>query len=146
MPACAANSAASELNDDRGGEEVRHSSVDDRDEAMCIRAYLEELTSSFNPPAVVSQGPESVESIAARVFDVITSRDFCYLSKSRAAMYRAAALPLFAEAIRRGYPIHLFYDIGGGYQATVRPDADELLLDVGLAELLVLRQMHDIAI
>jgi hypothetical protein len=124
---------------------VRHSSVDERDEAMCIRAYLEELTSSFNPPVVVSREPEAVESMAARVFDVITNRDFCYLSKSRAAMYRAAALPLFAEAIRRGDSIHLFYDIGGGYHATVRPGEEELIFDVGLAELLVLRQVADFA-
>ena len=120
-------------------------SVDDRDETPHIRAYLEELTASFNPSPVVSREPKHHESLAARVFDVITGRDFCYLSKARAAMYRDAALSMFAETIRRGEPIHLFYDIGGGYHASVRPGEEELIFNVGLAEFLVLRQVIDFA-
>ena len=122
-----------------------HPSVDGRDEATWIRWYLEEMTSSFTPRSVPARASESVESVAARVFDVITSRDFCYLSKSRAATYRNDALCWFEQAIRRGEPIHLFYDIGGGYHASIRPGEEELMFDVGLAELLVLRQAADFA-
>jgi hypothetical protein len=52
---------------------------------------------------------------------------------------------LFAEAIRRGDPLHLFYDIGGGYHASVRPGEEDLTFEVGLAELLVLHQVTDFA-
>jgi hypothetical protein len=49
------------------------------------------------------------------------------------------------EAVRRNDPIRFFYDIGGGYHATTRPGEEDLLFDVGLAELLVLSQVADFA-
>ena len=106
---------------------MRNLSTDPQDETASIRAYLEELASGFTAPPVVPSSPdcfrasEDHESIAARVFDVLTSRDFCYLGKARAAMYRDDALAWFKTTIGRNEPIHLFFDIGGGYHASVRP-------------------------
>lgn len=130
---------------------MRNLSTDPQDETASIHSYLEELASGFTAPPVVPSSPdcfrasEDHESIAARVFDVLTSRDFCYLGKARAAMYRDDALAWFKTTIGRNAPIHLFFDIGGGYHASVRPGEDELIFDVGLAELLVLRQVTDFA-
>ena len=130
---------------------MRSLSADPQNDAASVREYLEELVSGFHAPAAclpppdVSRDLDDHAAIAARVFDVLTSRDFCYLGKARAATYREDALAWFTKAIDRSEPIHLFYDIGGGYHASVRPGEDELVFEVGLAELLVLRQVADFA-
>jgi hypothetical protein len=85
------------------------------------------------------------QAVPGRVFDILTSRDFCYLSKSRVAAYREHILRLIAGAVHASEPIPFFYDLGGGYHAATSPGKDHLSFDVGLAELLVLRQVSSFA-
>ena len=110
-----------------------------------IETYLRDVTSRFTAWPAASCEPIAPELIATRVFEVLTSRDFCYLSRARAAVYRDAVLTSISEAVSCNRPIPFFYDIGAGYHASIRPGKDDLLFDVGLAELLVLSQVADFA-
>ena len=111
-------------------------------EGTALRAYLAAVMAalSASPPA----GAEgvAVEEISERVFEVLTGRDFCYLSKIKIAPYRASVLALIRGMVRAAEPIRFYYDLGAGYHATTHPGEEELCFDVGLAELLVLRQVR----
>lgn len=120
--------------------------AEEQGEIPRLKAYLEAVVSNLRgapdsaPPGVVepAQAPQ-------RVFDALTNREFCYLSKTRVAPYRVNVLEAVAEAQRRGAPVHFFYDLGGGYHASTQPGQEDLSFDVGLAELLVLGQISTFA-
>jgi hypothetical protein len=88
-----------------------------------------------------SPGPE----LADALFTLVTSREFCYLGRRRTEPYRAATTALIARRVERGEPLRFFYDIGPGYHASLDPDTTGLGFDVGLAELLILRQIAALA-
>jgi len=56
------------------------------------------------------------------------------------ATYREPVLELLAASVRRREPLGFYYDIGGGYHASIRPGSEAVSFDVGLAELFVLSQ------
>ena len=108
-------------------------------------AIVEEYLLAMRPPQV-SEGVNAAnqvepERVAAQIFDVLTQREYCYLSKSRAAQYRANALAVFGNAIAGQKPVHIFFDLGGGYHASLRPGFRPLDFSVGLAEWFVLGQI-----
>jgi len=108
-------------------------------------AAIEEYLTAMRPPQVC-EGAQAVsivepERVAAQIFDLLTQREYCYLSKSRVAPYRANALAAFVEAIAQQKPIHIFLDLGGGYHASLRPGFRPLDFSVGLAEWFVLGQI-----
>ena len=76
------------------------------------------------------------------MFDVLTSREYCYLSSARVAPYREEILGFISTAVAKGEPIRFYFDIGGGYHATLEPGVAKLCFDVGLAELMILRQIR----
>jgi hypothetical protein len=82
---------------------------------------------------------------ADSVFDLLSDRDYCYLSRSRVARYRASAVAWIERAIRKGEPIDIWYDLGAGYHASIEPGIREPSFDVGLGELFVLRQIASFA-
>jgi hypothetical protein len=82
---------------------------------------------------------------ADAVFDLLTDRDYCYLSKSRAALYRPSAVACIESAILKGEPIDISYDLGAGYHASIEPGTREPSFEVGLGELFVLRQIASFA-
>lgn len=82
---------------------------------------------------------------ADSVFDVLSDRDYCYLSRSRAAPYRSSAVAWIEGAIQKGEPIDIWYDLGAGYHASIEPGTREPSFDVGLGELFVLRQIASFA-
>ncbi len=110
-------------------------------EPHALKSYLETLMSGLRPlPATPAAATDSGQ-MPEQVFEALTSRDFCYLSKTRVAPYRPSILAHVVEARRRASPIHFFYDLGGGYHASTRPGHEDLSFEVGLAELLVLSQV-----
>ena len=115
--------------------EVERQTVDEQ-----LNAYLERLMSGFPGPAAADAGAIDLATVPERVFDVLTGRDFCYLSKARVATYREPVLELLAASVRRREPLGFYYDIGGGYHASIRPGSEAVSFDVGLAELFVLSQ------
>jgi hypothetical protein len=82
---------------------------------------------------------------AHAIFDLLTDREYCYLSKSRVAPYRPAAIASIESAVRGGEPIDFSYDLGPGYHASIQPGVRELSFDVGLGELFVLGQIASFA-
>src|SRR6266545_2068105 len=82
---------------------------------------------------------------ADRVFDLLSGRDYCYLSRSRIGPYRSSAIASIESARRKGEPIDISYDLGAGYHASIEPGIREPSFDVGLGELFVLRQVASFA-
>jgi len=111
-----------------------------------LKAYLERLMDGLVHPAKPDEGETvALEAVPARAFSVLTSRDFCYLSKARVAPYREDILSRLARSVRGAEPLAFYYDIGGGYHASLRPGTDAVSFDVGLAELFVLSQVSEFA-
>jgi hypothetical protein len=106
-----------------------------------FRGYLQEAMAVFSEPL-----PRCAEPITAdlpeRIFDVLTSREYCYLSSARVAPYREEILGFISTAVAKVEPIRFYFDIGGGYHATLEPGVAKLCFDVGLAELMILRQIR----
>jgi hypothetical protein len=114
---------------------------DGQAEMDALKGYLEALMSGFRPTALTPDDATDSGQIPEKVFEVLTSRDFSYLSKTRVAPYRPSILAHVVEAQRRASPIHFFYDLGGGYHASTRPGHEDVSFEVGLAELFVLSQI-----
>jgi hypothetical protein len=124
-----------------GASAPGHSSDGEQAEAAALQVYLEALMAGFS--ASTSTGAPSVRADGGpeAVVDLLTNRDFCYLSKSKVSGYRETILALVRDAMRRGESIHFYYDIGGGYHASTRPEKEGLCFEVGLGELFVLSQI-----
>lgn len=112
-----------------------------REEIATLKAYLEGLMVAFRSPLVTHDEALDAQKVSEKVFDVLTSREYCYLSKSRASAYQESVLPTANSAVRQGEPIRFYYDLGGGYHASTNPGEEEPSFDVGLAEFFVLRQI-----
>ena len=112
-----------------------------REPRLEVHRYLVEIMAGI---ARVSEGPgvvEARESLAGEIFDLLTSREFCYLGRARTAPYRDEVSGLIQRRMQRGEALRFFYDIGPGYHASTRPGALPLRFDVGLSELLILHQI-----
>ena len=81
------------------------------------------------------------ETLAGEIFTILTSREFCYLSRTRTAPYRDHTVGLLAGNIRGAEPVRFYYDIGAGYHASIEPEASGLVFAVGFSELCVLSQI-----
>ena len=81
------------------------------------------------------------DEVAEAIFDLVTSRRFCYLGRTKTAPYRADTLELLRRRMAMAEPFRFFYDIGPGYHASLRPEELPLRFDVGLSELLILFQI-----
>ena len=106
-----------------------------------VRDYLVETMADLRPPAPVALPPGDAEALADKVFALMTSREFCYLSRTRTARYREQTVSLMQRRIGLGEPFRFFYDIGPGYHASLRPGESGLRFHLGLSELLILRQI-----
>jgi hypothetical protein len=106
-----------------------------------IRRYLQEVMTDH-----AGRGGQGEVADASRlpglIFGIQTRREFCYLSGARVAPYRETALMRIGECVGGGEPVRYCLDIGGGYHASLRPGTEELSFEVGLGELLLLRQIR----
>lgn len=105
----------------------------------CVAALMADLT---RPRIVNTSQGASRSTLAAEIFGIQTRREFCYLSHARTEPYRAAALDSINRDLAANRPVRYYYDIGGGYHASLRPGIDPLCFDVGLGEVLLLRQIR----
>lgn len=107
-----------------------------------VRGYLVETMAELRAPlAAAPTAPTSADDLAERIFALVTSREFCYLSRTRTAQYREATVQLMRRRIALAEPFRFFYDIGPGYHASLRPGEDPLRFHLGLSELLILAQI-----
>lgn len=127
---------------------ARSASVGDRSAVDgLVESYVRDLMVSFTlprsgirdavPAAIATRPPVRAE----RLFELFTRREFCYLSRRSSAPYRDQVLPWLLSAIAHDRAIDCYYDIGGGYHASVRPGLSALSFHVGLGELMILRQI-----
>jgi hypothetical protein len=79
---------------------------------------------------------------ATDIFDLLVSRPFCYLSKSRTQTHRSKAIEYLEMCMKSDRIIHFSYNIGGGYHASLDPGTMSVSFDVGLGELLLLYQIQ----
>jgi len=76
------------------------------------------------------------------LFRLLTKREYCYLSTRRVEPYREQAIESLGEDVRAGRPLRFYYDIGGGYHASIDPASVAALnFSVGLGELCILSQI-----
>jgi len=107
-----------------------------------VVAYVRGLMHALRPEPHGPNGTAARQSLAEPIFRLLTSRPFCYLSRSRVAMYRDAVLASLREDLQAGRPLRFFYDIGGGYHASRDPwEEGHLSFDAGLGELCILAQI-----
>ena len=88
-------------------------------------------------------GAEPVASvdIPAVIFSVLTSREFCYLGRTKTEPYRDQVERTLADDVGRGEPVRFYYDLGAGYHASVDPHTSGLVFSAGFSELCVLAQI-----
>lgn len=110
--------------------------------AIDYRAYLLETMATFRQLPAGPSEPMAAPDLPDRIFQVLTGRDYCYLSGARVAPYREEILGWISKAAAGRTPIRFFLDVGGGYHATLEPGAGPLSFGVGLAELMILRQIR----
>ena len=110
-------------------------------------SYLSDVMATFG----TTPRPEPAASAGAideHVFGLLVHRRYSYLGRTKAARYRQSVMPSIQDDVAHRRPIRFFFDIGPGYHASPEPGAAGLSFDVGLAELLMLRQvvMFDAAV
>lgn len=104
-----------------------------------IDAYLTDVMATIRSRA--APAVRAVPAADEAVFDLLTSRRFCYLGRRRTAPYRDATLALVRRDMEGGGPVRFYYDIGPGYHASTQPGKRDLVFDVGLSELLQIHQV-----
>jgi hypothetical protein len=107
-----------------------------------VLAYLNQLMRRFTDfgDQQVSRRVDA-STLPEQIFSILTSREFSYLSKTKAEPYKSSIVQYVDRAARSGKPLAFYYDIGGGYHASIRPGNSNLVFDVGLAEVFALAQI-----
>lgn len=108
-----------------------------------VRAYLGDVLTELRRTPLRAADPDHEDdaALADDIFSLVTSRQFCYLGRTKADRYREDVTAQLARRIAEDEPFRFFYDIGPGYHATTRPGLVPLRFDVGLSELLILTQV-----
>jgi len=110
-------------------------------ERDAVRSYLALVLADLHARQVDSAAITSPEGVAEQMIALQLSRPFSYLSRSRAAQYEARIRHHVVRSVDHDEAVPYFFDIGGGYHASLRPGVTPPSFDVGLAELLVLWQI-----
>jgi hypothetical protein len=124
--------------------------IDDRmsgmpEVASALRQYLETLFCESADAAISRMTSTGIALLPDRVFETLASREFCSVSLGRVAGCRDRVVASVTRALHRVEPIHFYYDLGGGYATSFRSGAARPQMDVGLGELLLLRQVTQLS-
>lgn len=119
-------------------ENLRFNSMNSED-VQAVR-YVSDVISEIDRCGAVRWNHQPVGQVPERIFEILTHRDFCYLSKTRVTPYKQDTLAHISRAIARGAPIPFYLDLGGGYHASLAADGTDLCFEPGLGELLVMQQ------
>lgn len=107
-----------------------------------IKTYLDQLMLSFQIKTKRNGVSSEIINVTEKVFEILTSRQFCYLGKKRALSYKESVLEPLKRQIEQRIPLRFYLDIGGGYHASFLPNRDGLRFKVGLGELFALSQIQ----
>ncbi|MHA7924516.1 MAG: L-tyrosine/L-tryptophan isonitrile synthase family protein [Marinobacter sp.] len=105
-----------------------------------IDLYLKNVMDSF----ACNENDNSssiIENPNQKIFDILTSRRYCYLSKKQASEFSSKTIKSIGKFTDKNKPVNFYYDLGGGYRATTLPGQTNLNYEVGLGELLALHQV-----
>jgi hypothetical protein len=123
--------------------------IDDRTattpDATALRQYLETLLGEPAGPGLARLTATGIALLPDRLFETLASREFCSLSLGRVTGCRDAVVASVKRALHRVEPIHFYYDLGGGYSTSFRSGSARPVTEVGLGELLLLRQVIQLA-
>lgn len=113
-------------------------------------AYLAALMKAFDAASEAGvgwsgSGASRTGSAAEAVVNLLCHRRFSHLSQTQASRYRPAMLARLQADVDAARPLRFFYDLGGGYHASLRADFSGLRFSPGLGELLALRQIQWLA-
>lgn len=109
--------------------------------ADLVAEYIARITSMLRAEPLATQSVSGDASAAAHdIFSVLTSREFCYLGRTRTEPYRESTVSAIEADIARGEPARFYYDLGAGYHASVHAGSG-LVFTVGFSELCVLAQI-----
>jgi hypothetical protein len=107
-----------------------------------VSEYVARITSMLRAsPAFPAPDAADPGAVAHDIFSILTSRDFCYLGRTKTEPYREETVRSIAEDVRSGEPVRFYYDIGAGYHASIDPAASGLVFNAGFSELCVLAQI-----
>lgn len=107
-----------------------------------VASYLSSVMASFvAPPGPAPRINHPGATIEQGIFSTLTSRAFSYLGREKSLPYRDHVIPTLQRDIASSRPARFFFDLGPGYHASLQPGVSDLVFDVGLAELLALRQI-----
>lgn len=109
--------------------------------ARDLRSYLRDVMRDLRTPPVSKAALSEPAAVAEGMIDLLFGRQFSYLGRSRARVYEDAIRSTIVRSVERGEPIPFYFDIGGGYHATVQPGKQSYTFDAGLGELFVLTQI-----
>jgi len=107
-----------------------------------FRGYLQGTMAAFREMPPVPSQQVSIRDLPERIFKVLTTREYCYLSADRIASYKKDLERQISDAVATNRPIRFFYDIGGGFHSTLSAAEGPVSHEVGLGELLVLFQIR----
>jgi hypothetical protein len=107
-----------------------------------VAEYVTRITSMLRVAPDV-QRADSIDAadVPGVVFSILTSREFCYLGRTRTEPYREQVERTLAQHVARGEPVRFYYDLGAGYHASIDPHTSGLVFNVGFSELCVLAQV-----
>jgi hypothetical protein len=103
-----------------------------------LTRVLRDLADLETPEPPTNTAPEHV---AEQIFELVTSREFCPLGRTKAEQYRERSVEWLRLGVETGEPVRFYYDIGPGYHATLRIGELGLRFGMGLSELLILGQV-----
>ena len=108
--------------------------------ARYLRSCADYIREAFTPAAPHAHAGR--EAGADDIIAVLLEREFNYKSKSWAACLLPGVRGTIAAQMAKHLPLQIFFDYGGGYHATTRPDFSAPLgFDATATELLLLYQI-----
>ena len=106
-----------------------------------VREYIARIMSLLRKGAARGTATSHPLDLPGAIFSILTSREFCYLGRTRTEPYRERTVAEIARNIQAGEPVRFYYDIGAGYHASIDPSRFGLVFGVGFSELCVLAQV-----
>lgn len=113
-----------------------------------LQLYMTEIDSYFNNLLeIINHQPASIENTlsaeetANTIFNILTSRKFCYLSTQKVLPYYSKFIDTILPQILKQQPIQFYLDIGGGYHASLDVNKGNFNFIPTLGEFFILTQI-----
>lgn len=107
-----------------------------------VETYVAMIMSRLRAaPRAQSATTNDPEVTSSAIFSILTSREFCYLGRTRTEPYRERVVDEMMADIRNAAPVSFYYDLGAGYHASIEPEKSGLVFNVGFSELCALAQV-----